>query len=684
MRVRFHHSLHGRLILFGVVPTLLLISALVGFALLEKFRTLRANAEQHMLSAVQLAAANAEDRVNDAVRTARILADVESTGLWMRPAETVRILHQILERDPVVSSVWVVLEPDALPAGEAARLPEAFGADGRFAARVTRDQTRGGKPALQADSQLAKDIAYEQPLRVYRERGVRDDYVGDPVARDGEFVVQITYPIVHDDRVVGVAGAEYSTDEIQAAAHSIAARAKSQLFALSPRGVIIATSADPPVGTAPPDGKSLLRGKNVADTAYAAALLPLLPRESTAEWSIEPDPIDERPTYYVSAITQSGGWRIVLSRPVAEVTAPITRTVVWNLILALTGLVLVGALMLWLAFNVRRRINRAIVAAEAIAGGDLTVRVDADAGTDESGALLRALGVMAARLGTLVTRVKSAGLALDVGVTEIGRSTSRHREAATPLGQSATEVAAAAKQISATGVELSRTMESVQESASAGATIARHGREQLAAVDESMRELDAATASVAGKLATINERAVAISTVVTTITKVADQTNLLSVNAAIEAEKAGEQGRGFLVVAREIRRLADQTAAATLDIAQMVEEMQSAVSAGVMEMDRFADKVRHGVEDVNETSRRMGGIIEGVAENTERFRAVANGMASQSSGALQISDATELLQKSARSAVEGLASLSTAARTLEAASASLRAEVAAFRVADES
>jgi methyl-accepting chemotaxis protein WspA len=197
-----------------------------------------------------------------------------------------------------------------------------------------------------------------------------------------------------------------------------------------------------------------------------------------------------------------------------------------------------------------------------------------------------------------------------------------------------------------------------------------------------MRELDAATTSVAGKLATINERAVAITTVVTTISKVADQTNLLSVNAAIEAEKAGEQGRGFLVVAREIRRLADQTAESTLNIARLVEEMQTAVSAGVMEMDRFADKVRRGVDDVNETSRQMGAIIGQVAENTERFRAVSEGMASQSAGAVQISEAASHLQQSARSAIDGLARLSATARSIEGATSALQAEVAAFRLVE--
>ena len=103
-----------------------------------------------------------------------------------------------------------------------------------------------------------------------------------------------------------------------------------------------------------------------------------------------------------------------------------------------------------------------------------------------------------------------------------------------------------------------------------------------------------------------------INLVVTTITKVADQTNLLSINAAIEAEKAGEYGLGFLVVAREIRRLADQTAVATLDIERMVKEMQYSVSAGVMEMDKFSEQVRQVVSEVGTIGGQLGQIITSV------------------------------------------------------------------------
>ena len=136
-----------------------------------------------------------------------------------------------------------------------------------------------------------------------------------------------------------------------------------------------------------------------------------------------------------------------------------------------------------------------------------------------------------------------------------------------------------------------------------------------------------AAGSINAKLAVLNEKAGNINQVVTTITKVADQTNLLSLNAAIEAEKAGEYGRGFLVVATEIRRLADQTAVATYDIEQMVKEMQSAVSAGVMGMDKFSEEVRRGMQEVQQVGGQLSQIIQQVQALAPRFEAVNEGHA---------------------------------------------------------
>ena len=126
------------------------------------------------------------------------------------------------------------------------------------------------------------------------------------------------------------------------------------------------------------------------------------------------------------------------------------------------------------------------------------------------------------------------------------------------------------------------------------ATAAASSHAGLARMEATMQQMEGATRTIAEKLTAIQQRAHDITSVVTTITKVADQTNLLSLNAAIEAEKAGEYGRGFAVVAREIRRLADQTAVATLDIERIVNEMRASVSAGVRGWSSLRTKCSRG------------------------------------------------------------------------------------------
>jgi methyl-accepting chemotaxis protein WspA len=178
----------------------------------------------------------------------------------------------------------------------------------------------------------------------------------------------------------------------------------------------------------------------------------------------------------------------------------------------------------------------------------------------------------------------------------------------------------------------------------------------------------------------LNDKALNINSVVTTITKVADQTNLLSLNAAIEAEKAGEYGLGFAVVATEIRRLADQTAVATLDIEQMVKEMQSAVSSGVLSMEKFSDQVKRSVADVNHVSTQLAHIIEEVQNITPRFESVQQGMHFQAQGASQIKQAMTQLSESAQQTVISIKQANSAIDSLNGAAHMLQAAVSKFTV----
>jgi methyl-accepting chemotaxis protein WspA len=209
------------------------------------------------------------------------------------------------------------------------------------------------------------------------------------------------------------------------------------------------------------------------------------------------------------------------------------------------------------------------------------------------------------------------------------------------------------------------------------------GQESLMGMNRTMKQLAESTGSISSKLSVISERAANINLVVTTITKVADQTNLLSINAAIEAEKAGEYGLGFLVVAREIRRLADQTAVATLDIERMVKEMQYSVSAGVMEMDKFSEQVRLVVSEVHTIGDQLGHIITGVQGLDERFDQVTEGMRVQSQGAEQIREAMHQLKEGASQASISIGEFNKATHHLREAVGGLKDEVSRFSVGQQ-
>ncbi len=348
------------------------------------------------------------------------------------------------------------------------------------------------------------------------------------------------------------------------------------------------------------------------------------------------------------------------------------------------GIVIVVVVMAWFARRAATTLSNRVLlvsdVADRIAQGDLTTSVPSSDDADETGRLLLAINGMTQSLRGLVTRVKQASVELMSTATEFA-ATSRQQEATVQgFGASTNEIAAAVKQIAATSQELLATMEGLNAVSGQTADLAEQGQSGLAHLDDTMDKLAKAANAMAARLAAIREEAAEITGVVTTISKVADQTNLLSINAAIEAEKAGEQGLGFLVLAREIRRLADQTAVATLDIEQMVKQMQTAVSAGVMEIDRFAEQVRSGVGTVDRVGGQFGQIISQVKTLSERFDTVNHGMRSQSQGARQIGEAMGQMLDGARQTSVSLREFNAATESLRDAVTVLKQEIAKFNL----
>jgi methyl-accepting chemotaxis protein WspA len=318
--------------------------------------------------------------------------------------------------------------------------------------------------------------------------------------------------------------------------------------------------------------------------------------------------------------------------------------------------------------------------AQKISAGDLTSQISLADQPDEVGKLQNAFYTMNKDLNALVNRIQQSGTQITTSANQITTSGKNLEATVAEQLASTNQVTTTAHQIAATSKQLVKTMELVAAMAEQTAIATANSQGELTRLETVMRQLLEATHLISSKLEVMSQRANNISRVVTTITIVADQTNLLSLNAALEAEKAGEYGAGFAVVAREIRRLADQTAVATLEIEKMIKEMQSAVSVGVVEMGKFNNSVVHSVEDVGKISGQIAQTIQQVQGLTPRFEQVSQSVEEQSLGAQQISEAMEQLSQASQQTADSLQETNHALEQLDEAANGLRTEISRFKV----
>nr|WP_284449932.1 methyl-accepting chemotaxis protein [Pseudomonas protegens] len=337
----------------------------------------------------------------------------------------------------------------------------------------------------------------------------------------------------------------------------------------------------------------------------------------------------------------------------------------------LCGLLLMRAIM--------APMNRIVSILEIMRTGDLSGRLNLER-KDEFGAVETGFNDMMTELTALVSQAQRSSVQVTTSVTEIAATSKQQQATATETAATTTEIGATSREIAATSRDLVRTMTEVSSAADQASVLAGSGQQGLARMEDTMHSVMGAADLVNAKLAILNEKAGNINQVVVTIVKVADQTNLLSLNAAIEAEKAGEYGRGFAVVATEVRRLADQTAVATYDIEQMVREIQSAVSAGVMGMDKFSEEVRRGMAEVQQVGEQLSQIIHQVQALAPRVLMVNEGMQAQATGAEQINHALVQLGDASSQTVESLRQASFAIDELSQVAVGLRSGVSRFKV----
>ncbi len=350
------------------------------------------------------------------------------------------------------------------------------------------------------------------------------------------------------------------------------------------------------------------------------------------------------------------------------------------LILSLTvGALVAGIIIFMLIRSINKPLVKLAMAVKKLMNGDFSHRLSYD-GDDEFGILIRGFNKTMDDLGGLIATVEKSGIQVTSSITEIAASAKQQEATVNEHAATSNEIAASTTEIAATSENLMDTMSKVTDMVHNTTMAASQSHKRLQNINRIMKKMENAVNSIVGKLSILNDKADNIALVTKTINKIADQTNLLSLNAAIEAEKAGEYGAGFSVVSSEIRRLADQTAVATFDIEQTVNEVQAAVNSGVMSIEKFADNVHRGFSDIQISSNQISEVITQVEALRPPIETVNEGIEAQFMGAKQISEAVSQLNEAAQQIAETVGQSSSAIDQLSMATDTLRNSVSQFNL----
>jgi len=336
-----------------------------------------------------------------------------------------------------------------------------------------------------------------------------------------------------------------------------------------------------------------------------------------------------------------------------------------NLIIVATliALLLAAFLGIIITRSITKPLNRAVSTAERVADGDLTVEIETNT-SDETGLLLKAMKNMTDKLRKMVGDIKQASASMASGSQQLSASSEEITRSMSSQSARASQIATSAEEMSQTVIDIAKNSSNIASAATDTASIAGQGAH---IVNKSVEESEAIAATVGNSvrvMQTLGDRSKQIGEIVAVINDIADQTNLLALNAAIEAARAGEQGRGFAVVADEVRKLAERTAKATSEIGGMIGSIQTEVGHAVESMDETSKKVETGLKYSKNAGEQLGtivssatslqGMVQQIATATEEMsttseaisgdiQQIASGSSEISSGADQIAQSsTEL------------------------------------------
>jgi len=390
---------------------------------------------------------------------------------------------------------------------------------------------------------------------------------------------------------------------------------------------------------------------------------------------------------------ESVNWSLAIQANNANVMAPIRTMRYMSLLIGIIAVIVGMVVAYYIAGYIARPILKLRDSAKIIAGGDLTetVKIDND---DEIGELADAFNMMVDNIKKLVVNINDSALRTDktgeeLKETAVETSNSIDNVAASveEFSASIEEVAASAEEFASSSTEINENVQGITDYTDQVNDLAESGLEEMQKTEREMEEVMAVSAESIDKINNLNESAGKINGIVNMISAIAEQTNLLALNAAIEAARAGEAGRGFAVVADEIRDLAEETKGSTDEIKSLVDNLQEEIEDAVGVINNTNDQIEMGANSVSETGKTFNNITDKIKDVVTQVRETADSVNELSKGSQDISKVTEeqavnsdQISDSVQKQSESMENLNQAVNSLTEMTVELKELVGEFKI----
>ena len=665
-------SVRGRICTWVGLTLLAVLTIVVGIAIMSARRDAISAAQTIAEAAARQQglriALEFEDGMDAARTLAQSLAGYRKTAKPPDRAIAMGIMHEQVERNKSFYGAWTVWEPNAFD-----------GKDKDFADQPGHDATGRFIPYWNKPSTISLDpcTEYTGPNAAWynESRDAAQDNVVPPTSYDigGKHIVLLSLgsPIRIDGRAVGAAGIDLSLDFPQQMVDATTAfDGKASVSIVAHDGNVVAATRQPK-----------FQGKPAAEVLGAAA--PMAAQALKGTKTITADNAMLHVWIPVTFGTFAKPWGVGLSVPLAVVYADADALAMRLLMIGFVCLVAALGVMWFIATHIARPVSQTATVVQRIATGDLAAR-NTVSGRDEIANMQQAVNSMAETLQRNMDEIRTqtanaeertrqaeeatrmaeaathkaqqarregmleAAGRLEAVAHKLGTAAAELNHSAREMGQGArnqqaraAETATAMEEMNATVLEVARNAGTSSEQVETARKQATEGASVVQRSVESINNVDRLATSLRGEMGQLGQQADAIGQIMGVINDIADQTNLLALNAAIEAARAGEAGRGFAVVADEVRKLAEKTMGATKEVGAAIKAIQDGARRNVEEVNQAATAIQEATGLVNASGEVLHRIVGLIDTASDQVRSIATAAEQQSAASEEISRAME-------------------------------------------